>query len=324
MARLYIYSLFHLSTLTRCLSDFLASFTYLVYSNPTHLIFIPKAETDLFHLWVSATGYECWSLISTMASLSLNSNPNSTNLAIPKLHDNRSNWADYSSQIQKAMGSKELQRHVEGNTVVPRAYTSSGWSPHYFRWEDSSYWGADWCMGDANHWLWKTQIFCTTFILLTTSTHPGMKIKDLKTAKEMWDIVKTNATMKSTLYLLDTEDELASMNLGDTEDLKTHLAELKEHFQLMVQHYTNLITMGLVLSNSSYCTIIMHSLPESYCLALQTITAAEWAGAVSGALTSRKIKPDNLMNFFIEEAQHHVINSKCSRNGDSMLAVHGW
>src|SRR5882762_1308195 len=58
-----------------------------------------------------------------MTSLSLNSNPNSTNLAVPKLHDDGSNWANYSSQIQKAMGSKGLWRHVEGNAVTPKAYT---------------------------------------------------------------------------------------------------------------------------------------------------------------------------------------------------------
>jgi hypothetical protein len=62
-----------------------------------------------------------------------------------------------------------------------------------------------------------------------------VKIKDLKMAKEMWDIVKSDATTKSTLYLLDAEDEFASMKLGDTEDPKTHLIELKEHFYLMIQ-----------------------------------------------------------------------------------------
>ena len=57
-----------------------------------------------------------------MTSLSLNSNPDSTNLAVPKLRDNGSNWADYSSCIQKAMGSKTLWRHVEVIAVAPVAY----------------------------------------------------------------------------------------------------------------------------------------------------------------------------------------------------------
>ena len=53
--------------------------------------------------------------------------------------------------------------------------------------------------------------------------HLGAKIKDLKMAKEMWDIVKADATTKSMLYLQDTEDQLASMKLNDNDDPKTHL-----------------------------------------------------------------------------------------------------
>ena len=58
-----------------------------------------------------------------MASLSLTSNFDSTNLAVPKLHDDRSNWADYALRIQKAMGLKGLWRHVEGIAVMPKPYT---------------------------------------------------------------------------------------------------------------------------------------------------------------------------------------------------------
>ena len=55
------------------------------------------------------------------------------------------------------------------------------------------------------------------------------------TAEEMWKTVKDDAMSKSTLFLLDAEDQLNSMKLGDNEDLKTHLMELKQHFQLMIQ-----------------------------------------------------------------------------------------
>jgi len=61
-------------------------------------------------------------MIPTMSSLSFNSNPNSTNLAIPKLHDDGSNWSDYAPRIQKAMGSKGLWRHIEGTAVTPAPY----------------------------------------------------------------------------------------------------------------------------------------------------------------------------------------------------------
>jgi len=81
----------------------------------------------------------------------------------------------------------------------------------------------------------KCEYIAQHVILSTTSMHLGTKIKDLKTAKEMWDLVKADATTKITLYLLDTEDQLASMKLSDNDDPKTHLTELKEQFQLMIQ-----------------------------------------------------------------------------------------
>ena len=57
-----------------------------------------------------------------MSSLTFNSNSDSTNLAVPKLRDDGSNWSDYEPRIQKAMGSKGLWRHVEGTAIAPKPY----------------------------------------------------------------------------------------------------------------------------------------------------------------------------------------------------------
>ena len=59
---------------------------------------------------------------TTMNRLSQNFNSNSATLAVPKLHDNRSNWADYQPQICKAMGAKGLWRHVERTAIAPVPY----------------------------------------------------------------------------------------------------------------------------------------------------------------------------------------------------------
>ena len=91
-----------------------------------------------------------------------------------------------------------------------------------------------------------------------------MMIKDLDTAKAMWKIVKADATTKSTLYLLDAEDQLSSMKINENKDPKIHLAELKAHFQLMVQHQDNITQIGSTTSDTQFNTIIMSSLPESY------------------------------------------------------------
>ena len=56
-----------------------------------------------------------------MSAFSTN-NPDTTTLAVPKLRDDRSNWADYEPRIQRALGSKGLWRHVEGTAIAPKPY----------------------------------------------------------------------------------------------------------------------------------------------------------------------------------------------------------
>ena len=155
--------------------------------------------------------------------------------------------------------------------------------------------------------------------LLTTLTHLGAKIKDMTSAEEMWKTVKNDVIKQSTLYLLDAEDQLCSMKLSDNDDLKAHLTE--QHFQLISQCCDNLIKMGSTLSDSQFNTIIMTSLPESYCPTLQMITAAEWASKLSGS-QFQQMKLDDLIAFITEEAQHCVINNKRSKNAELALVAH--
>ena len=81
--------------------------------------------------------------------------------------------------------------------------------------------------------------------------------------------------------------------------------------------------MGSTISDSCYNTIIMSSLPESYRPTLQTITAAEWASTLLGTSSSRAMKPDDLITFITEEAQHCVINDERTKNAESALAAFG-
>ena len=56
-----------------------------------------------------------------MSAFSTN-NSDTTTLAVPKLHNDGSNWADYEPCIQRALGSKGLWRHIEGTAIVPKPY----------------------------------------------------------------------------------------------------------------------------------------------------------------------------------------------------------
>ena len=169
----------------------------------------------------------------------------------------------------------------------------------------------------------KCEYLAQHVILSITSTHLSNRIKNLKTSHDMWDAVKVDTTTKSTLFLLDAEDQLASMKLAENDDPKVHLTEVKQQFQLMGQGHNNLLKMGSTISDLRYNTIIMSSLPELYRPTLQTITAAEWASTLLGTSSSRAMKPDDLITFIKEEAQHCVINDECTKNAESTLAALG-
>ena len=185
-----------------------------------------------------------------MSTLTLNSNSNSSSLSVPKLCDNGSNWSDYESRLQKVMGSKGLWRHMEGTAVAPKPYVMADSIPVL----------ADGKTEAMDEQIEVKEIRISEFekkeylaqhiILSTTSIQLGAMIKDLDTAKAMWKIVKADATTKSTLYLLDAEDQLSSMKINENEDLKIHLTELKAHFQLMLQHQDNITQIGSTISDS--------------------------------------------------------------------------
>ena len=72
-------------------------------------------------------------------------------------------------------------------------------------------------------------------ILSTTSICLGVKVKNLKTAKEMWEEVKKDATTKSTLFIIDAEDKLFTIKCQESSNVKIHLTKIMAHFDLMVQ-----------------------------------------------------------------------------------------
>ena len=78
--------------------------------------------------------------------------------------------------------------------------------------------------------------------------------------------------------------------------------------------------MGSVISNTHFNIIIMSSLPDLYRPTLQTITTAERASRLSGSM-SKGMSPDDLITFIIEEAQHQVINDKCTKTAELALTT---
>ena len=202
----------------------------------SHLIFTYKAET--YNLRLAANRIQevmsPRNSNSTMSAFSTN-NSNTTTLAVPKLHDDGSNWANYEPCIQRALGLKGLWRHVEGTAIAPKPYVLVTRVPILTdgttQATEDQIKARETKIIDYN----KCEYLTQHIILSTTSTCLGNKIKNLKTSHDMWDAVKVDATTKSTLFLLNAEDQLASMRLAENDDPKAHLMEVKQHFQLMGQ-----------------------------------------------------------------------------------------
>ena len=152
------------------------------------------------------------------------------------------------------MGSKGLWRHIEGAAIAPKPYTLVARVPVLLDGKtpamEDQIEAKEMKIMDYD----KHEYLAQHIILLTTS---GTKIKNLKLTHKMWDVVKVDTTTKSTLYLLNAEDQLASMKLADNNDLKSHLAEVKQHFQLMTEHHDTLIKVGSTISNTHYNTMVM-------------------------------------------------------------------
>src|ERR1700720_4735839 len=259
-----------------------------------------------------------------MTDFSLSST-NDASVSVSRLRDDGSNWSDYEPRIHRALGSKGLWEHVGRTALVPQRYaivanisvladgTTAATEDQVEAHEDRVKYN-------------KESYLAQHVILSTTSPRLGAKIKKLTTAKEMWDIMKADATEKSTLFLIDAEDTLSSMRCSDSSDPKTHLAEIKAHFELMVQRRDSLSEMGSTLSDTRFSTMIMSSLPVSYRPALQTITAAERVQSAQSTTPgttgtpARKMSPTDLIAFFLEEANHRVIE-EAKHPGETALFV---
>jgi hypothetical protein len=204
----------------------------------------------------------------TTTSLPLGSNSDTMSLSIPKLRDDGSNWSDYQPRVERALGAKGLWRHVVGTAVAPRPYEMlagvfvlpDGKTPA----TEDQIESKETKIAEYD----KREYLAQHIILSTTSTCLGVKIKSLKTAKGIWDVVTADARQRA--HYSSWMPKIASMKLADNDDPKTNLSELKQHFQLMLQRHENLMKMGSEISETRLNTMIMSSLspytPNDHCV----------------------------------------------------------
>jgi hypothetical protein len=246
-----------------------------------------------------------------MSNITLTSNSKLQNLTVPKLCDDRSNWADYEPQVTITIQVKGIWKHVQGTAYEFKLYAVVN-NIHVL--SDGRTQATEEQIMECEEKIDEYECKENTVqhvILSTMSICLGVKIKNLKSAKELWEKVKKDATIKSTLFLIDAEDELASMKCQEVTNAKTHLAEITAHFNLMIQHKENLIKMGLSISDTRFN---MPS-PTSYCPTKQTIAATE--RTIKSSMSST-----DLITFFTEDAQNHYIEEQQAGQAESALYAH--
>ena len=119
---------------------------------------------------------------TTMDNTIASSSTNSTMLAVPKLHDNRSNWSNYELRLQNMMKAKGLWRHMLGIATAPVPYFMSNSVPML---ADEKNPATEDQVEVKKSKIIKLKKWEYLAHLSTTSIHLRLKIKALKTTEAM-------------------------------------------------------------------------------------------------------------------------------------------
>jgi hypothetical protein len=102
------------------------------------------------------------------------------------------------------------------------------------------------------------------------------------------------------------------MKCPSSADPKTHLAEVKAHFEKMTERREFLRVTKAPVSDSTYATIIISSMPNTY---RPTIQMVETTMKVTG----KTLDPNDLIAIFIEEAEHHIIGEAQAKHTEAAM-----
>ena len=118
----------------------------------------------------------------------------------------------YQSWMEKVLGSKGLWRHVVGTAIVPEPYAMVNGVPVLKDRTPATDEEVE-VNKDKIIEYEKRDYLTQHMILLTISTRLEMKVMSLMLAMGMWDVVKADATLMTTIPILDSKSQLSSMKL---------------------------------------------------------------------------------------------------------------
>jgi hypothetical protein len=201
------------------------------------------------------------------------------------------------------MGSKGLVMHLEGRARLPTPYAlvnnilMVSTNPNIPAMEDQIE------ARERRIMEYEQKEYLAQYLILSsTSPRLSQKLLQHTTAKAMWDDVKLNATTKSSLHQVDILNRLQTTKCPLSSDLKTHLSKVKSHFEKMTQLREHLQVTNSPISDSTYVSIIISSMPETYHPTIQTVETTM-------KVTGSQILPNDLIAIFLQEAEHCAIET---------------
>ena len=114
-----------------------------------------------------------------------------------------------------------------------------------------------------------------------------IEVRNLDTAKEVWDAVCAKHEAKALTVKVDMRRRMYKMKCEDDSNVRTHLESLmKMHEQLA--------SMNAALTDDDLVTIILGSLPKSYRPLINTIT-------MSAMHVKATLEPDQVVETLIDK-----------------------
>ena len=177
----------------------------------------------------------------------------SSEITVPKLEANGSNWVAYQHLMELMMDMLELKDHLT-NAKMPESYTNAetvdGITP-----------AGRWRRDDAT-----VKLYIATSLPKPTSMRVGAK----STAKEFWDKLQETFGHKHRIGLAVArlERRLFNKRCGEDEDVRSH-------FEKLLDLREQLAGLGKDLSDNEFSYILITSFPASYddCIVILEVSA---------------------------------------------------
>ena len=114
-----------------------------------------------------------------------------------------------------------------------------------------------------------------------------IEIQNLATAKEIWEAVCAKHEMKALTIKVDMQCQMYEMRCKDESNVCTHL-------ETLMSTQEQLAGMNAALTDDDLVTIILGSLPKSYCSLINVITMSTMHAKV-------QLEPDHVVRTLIDE-----------------------